>query len=119
MITGFDEITRPLTDYERDVLLPVIAYGLSLKVGKATAITNGRICDALRSKGYKITEPRLRKIVNFIRTSGIVTNLIATSKGYHIATSLDEMEDYIESLKARESAIRDVRIALEGQKSAL
>lgn len=119
MINGFDEITKPLTDYERDVLLPVVTYGLSLKVGKDTAITNGRICDALRSKGYKITEPRLRKIVNFIRTNGMVTNLIATSRGYYVATSLDEMEDYIESLKARESAIREVRMALEGQKLAL
>lgn len=119
MINGFDELTQPLTDYERDTLLPVIAYGLSLKIGKRAAITNGRICDALRSKGYKITEPRLRKIVNHIRTRGMVANLVATSKGYYVATTIEEMTDYIASLKARESAIREVRVALEGQMASL
>jgi hypothetical protein len=41
--------------------------------------------------------------------------LIATSKGYYIATSRQEMEDYIVSLRGREDAIRAVRESMEKQ----
>jgi hypothetical protein len=41
--------------------------------------------------------------------------LIATSKGYYIATSVDEMRQYIESLRGRENAIRAVRESMEKQ----
>jgi hypothetical protein len=34
MIQGFEEETQPLTQYEEEVLLPVILKGLQKKVGK-------------------------------------------------------------------------------------
>lgn len=115
MLNGFTSQTEPLNDYERNTLLPVICRGLVTKVGEARAITNTAITKAMRGAGYKLNEARVRKIINHIRTTGMVRWLIATSKGYYIATSRQEMEDYIGSLRGREDAIRAVRESMERQ----
>ena len=117
MINGFQIQTEPLNDYERNTLLPVICTGLRNKVGEAKAITNAAITKAMKGAGYILTEARLRKIINHIRVNGLVKRLIATSKGYYIATTRQEMEQYIESLKGREMAIRQVRESMERQLS--
>lgn len=115
MLNGFTQQTEPLNEYERDTLLPVIVRGLANKFGEARAITNTAITKAMRGAGYQLTEARLRKIINHIRTTGMIRWLIATSKGYYIATSVDEMRQYIESLRGREDAIRAVRESMERQ----
>lgn len=115
MIHGFAQQTEPLNEYERDTLLPVICRGLSNKVGEAKAITNAAITRAMKGAGYQLNEARVRKIINHIRTTGLIKWLIATSKGYYIATSRQEMEDYICSLRGREQAIRAVRESMESQ----
>lgn len=115
MLNGFQTQTEPLTDYERNTLLPVICRGLKTKIGEARAITNTAITKAMKGAGYQLTEARLRKIINHIRINGMIRWLIATSKGYYIATSRQEMEDYIVSLRGREDAIRAVRESMEKQ----
>lgn len=115
MINGFTQQTEPLTDYERNTLLPVICRGLSNKFGEAKAITNSAITRAMKGAGYQLNEARVRKIINHIRVNGMIRWLIATSKGYYIATSREEMEDYIGSLRGRELAIRAVRESMEAQ----
>ena len=107
MIQGFSEQTKPLTDYEVKVILPLIVQGLHGKVGKYKAITNKAMCSALKSYGCKIDSPRIRKIINHIRLSGMVIGLIATSEGYYIAD--------LRSLEGREGAIHAVRKSLEKQ----
>ena len=67
MIQGLSEQTKPLTDYEDKVILPLIVQGLHGKVGKYKAITNKAMCSALKSYGCKIDSPRIRKIINHIR----------------------------------------------------
>lgn len=108
MIQGFSEQTKPLTDYEDKVILPLIVQGLHGKVGKYKAITNKAMCSALKSYGCKIDSPR-------IRLSGMVIGLIATSEGYYIAETRKELEDYLRSLEGREGAIHAVRKSLEKQ----
>jgi hypothetical protein len=115
MIQGFNQQTEPLTDYERDTLLPVICRGLANKFGEKKAITNTAITRAMKGAGYQLTEARLRKIINHIRINGMIRWLIATSKCYYIATSVDELRQYIESLRGRENAIRAVRESMEKQ----
>lgn len=117
MLNGFTPQTEPLTDYERDTLLPVICRGLSTKIGEKRAITNKSITKAMVSAGYVLNEARVRKIINHIRTHGMVKWLIATSKGYYIATRAEDVEKYIDSLRGREGAIRAVREAMEQQLS--
>lgn len=41
--------------------------------------------------------------------------LVATSKGYYVASSPDELSEYIDSLKGREQAISAVRASMEQQ----
>lgn len=115
MLNGFDQQTEPLTDYERDILLPIIAKGLSMRVGAKRAVRNKEIVSAMRNAGYELSDARLRKIINHIRCCGYVKCLVATSKGYYVATSPDELQDYITSLCGREGAIRTVREAMEQQ----
>lgn len=115
MITGFDSETAPLTFYEEFTLVPVVIAGLRTKTGKEKAVKNGYICSTLQRKGYDISEARLRKIINYIRTNNLLVGLIATSSGYYIAGSLKEMEDYADSLQGRERAIRQVRESIESQ----
>ena len=115
MIHGFENETRPLNGYEKSTLLPIIVRGLANRIGVANAVSNNHICISLRNKGYKVREVRIWKIINHIRTQGLVTCLIASGKGYYRAESRQEVVDYIESLKGRENAIKAVRMALEKQ----
>ena len=115
MINGFERETAPLTDYEKDTLLPLLVRGLSSKIGKNMAVSNKYIVSRLIKQGYKIDEARVRKIINHIRLKGLVPCLVATSAGYYIATDEEELREYIESLRGRESAIRAVREAIEEQ----
>lgn len=115
MIHGFENETQPLNGYEKNTLLPIIVRGLTNKIGATNAVSNSHICISLRNKGYKVTEVRMRKIINHIRTHGLVTCLVASGKGYYRAESRQEVADYIESLKGRENAIKAMRMAFERQ----
>lgn len=117
MIHGFENETKPLTDYEQKILLPLMISGLQTKVGKMSAVKNSFIVKTLRGKGYEITEARVRKLINHIRVAGLVCGLIATSDGYYIAESKSELTDYVMSLRGREEAIRTVRESMEKQLS--
>ena len=60
----------------------------------------------------KFTEVRLRKIVNYIRTNGLIP-LIATSSGYYVDYSPEVIESQIKSLKERSSSIYHCAVGLE------
>ena len=117
MIQGFQEQTEPLTEYEEQTLLPQLVRGLQLKVGKAMSVTNKAIIDGMnRNLGLKMTDARVRKLINHIRVHDLVPCLIATSQGYYIAESEQELRDYEESLLGREAAIRSVRLSIQRQR---
>ena len=106
MLNGFDEQTKPLDDYERDVLLPIITKGLRTKIGKQRAVTNSYIITSLKEKGFKKLQPaRVRKIINHIRVNGILVNLVASSNGYYIEPDREERKKYAQSIRQRAEAI--------------
>jgi hypothetical protein len=107
MITTFEDQTHPLTDYELKTLLPLMIQGFTTKIGKTRSVTNAQICKALNNKGYDVNEPRIRKLVFYIRQQNLVPNLIASSKGYWIATDINEVDTWIDSLQSRIDAIKE------------
>ena len=115
MIEGFTKQTEKLSDYEKEVLLPVMVKCLERKVGKENAVTNAYICVRMNEKGYEIGEARVRKIINHIRTKSLVPRLMASSCGYYVTNDENELKSYIASLKGREDAIRAMRNAVEEQ----
>lgn len=118
MIKNFEKETSPLTEYEREELVPAVVKGLEGHVGKQLAVTNQNFIRKWM-KGYKVNSIRLRKVINHIRVKGLLKGLMATSRGYYIAESREELEVYIESLKGREDAIRKLRQSIKRQMEKL
>jgi hypothetical protein len=107
MIKNFEQITKEMTEDEKK-LVPLIIRGLSTRT-KENPIKGAEIVNAINSQkekyGIKLfSEPRLRKIVNFIRTESILP-LMGTSNGYYCTKDRDELESQIESLTQRAEAI--------------
>lgn len=109
MIPTFEEHTSPLTEYEESVLLPLLIQGFNTKIGQKNCVTNPYICKMLKSKGFEVSEPRVRKIVFHIRHHNLVPRLIASSKGYWIATGKEEIESWLNSLNSRIGALMETR----------
>jgi hypothetical protein len=112
MITGFQQYTEELTDYEKQSILPVLIYNLKNCIGVDNAISNKEILKKLDKMDITTTAPRIRKMIHHIRRKGYVNRLIATSKGYYVTTSKEELMKYVESLEQRESAIAAIRQSL-------
>ena len=116
MIKGFEEQTLKLSEYELEVVIPTLIKGFKTKVGKQNSITNSKICNALNhSLKVKVSEPRIRKCIFYLRKHNLVPRLIATSKGYWIATSLKELTDWEETLKGRIRAIEETLLYAKHQ----
>tara|TARA_R110002096_G_scaffold183994_3_gene362309 strand:+ start:483 stop:854 length:372 start_codon:yes stop_codon:yes gene_type:complete len=109
MIKGFEDYTYELTDDEL-LLVDKLIRGLSPKIGKQAAVTSTVIC-----KSLNITSPRLRKLINYIRTTNQLAGLCSSKNGYFVAESLQEIEDYIISLKQRIKSQVDVLNSIESQ----
>lgn len=116
MLKGFEEYTGPLNGFELNTVLPKVARYLEKCKGAENAETNSQIRFRL-SQDYNlhVTDPRLRAVINEIRTSGTVPYLVASSKGYYVATSVEEVEDYARTLDSRIREMIRVRDALLSQ----
>ena len=111
-ILNFEEYTHDLSDYELS-LVPRFVKSLQTKIGKENAVTAKIIEERMLLVGQRVSGPRIRKIVNYIRNMGLVEGLVATSSGYYITKDHQEISAYIESLEGREGAIRVVREGME------
>ena len=113
MIVTFEDITYELTEYERDILLPRIVEGMKKAIGKDRVVKNVTARKVITAQGYKCPDARFRKIIHYIRVHSLIPKLIATSKGYYIATDKEEIKTYVESLTQRVNSINDVITALQ------
>jgi len=109
MIRNFEEITANLTP-EEEALVPIIVKRFKDKPGKENVVTNPKMIEGIRIHfGVELTEPRIRKIIQFIRLNNILPGLVGTSKGYFYAENESDIELWIDSMKQRENAIRASR----------
>ena len=105
MITGFELETAPLPAVEKK-MMRLVAHGLSNHIGRSQAITGREICGKLVGAGFgKITEPRLRKITNFLRSAKILP-VMAMNTGYYVSYEKADIEKQIKSLEDRRDAIQ-------------
>jgi len=110
MLTNFEDFTNELSEDELSILPAVIHSFRRYKKDspiKAPEIIEG-INDYLTKKGYKfkMTGPRLRKMVNYIRSNSLLP-LIATSKGYFTDSCKITVMDQIKSLEERARSIQN------------
>lgn len=121
MLEGFENITQPLTEAEEQVANMVGACLLRSHVGAEKAVNSREICNGMnaylekRGADIRLTDARLRKIVNHLRTNDIVPCLVATSKGYYVSTDKAELQKYYFSLVDRYMAIKAVAESIERQ----
>jgi hypothetical protein len=107
-VTNFNEFTHELTSEEMEIL-PIVIHGFrNYKKDnpiKAELIVT-RMNEFLAARGFKtrMTQPRLRKIVNYIRTNGLLP-LIATSHGYFTSDCTETIAEQIKSLQERANSI--------------
>lgn len=120
MLKGFDEETAPLSEYEKNELLPLLIRGLSARVGAEHIITNAKMIEGLRKNmNIKISQSRIRKLINHIRINGLIPCLIASNRGYYIATTSAEIEEYENSLIGRIEAEQAVLKAIRAQRTII
>ncbi len=118
MLHGFEKQTAPLTTEEK-ILVPLLIDMLKDKQGANKAIISDDLCAMLKFYANSFTKPieisgaRLRKMINYVRTHGLLIGLVASSKGYYITTDPEEIQAYLSSLAGREMAIRRLRIRVE------
>jgi len=116
MVKGFEDYTGPLNTFEVSAVLPRVAELLALCKGPEKAVTNKQLREVLASRwNITVTDPRVRAVINEIRTTDTVPYLVASSKGYYVATSVEEVEDYARSLDSRIREMTRVRDALLSQ----
>lgn len=115
MLEGFEKETNPLTERELSVLTPMVEY-LQKAKGKQNAVRNEIIIRYLFPKtGISLNQTAVRKLINYIRKRGLITNLMATSSGYYVSSDIKELQKYVKSLEGRENEIRRVRLSIEAQ----
>ena len=111
MLTNFTHITHELTPDEM-AILPLVIAGFKTH-SKENPIKEPDIIHAFNSKSFilkagrkqpHLSGARLRKLVNHIRTNGMLP-LIATSQGYYVSHDKEDIENQINSLRQRARSI--------------
>ncbi len=108
MLENFEEHTPELNDDELK-LIPLLIAGFK-SYNKDNTIKSNKVVERLNyhliANNYKIklTDARLRKLVNHIRTNGLLP-LMASSKGYYVSFDKKDIESQIKSLKQRANSI--------------
>lgn len=118
MVTNFEDITKLLS--EDEIALQGLLVESFKNRGKENPIKapeiiekiNGFLTGKFPNFKTKLTEPRLRKICNNIRSTGVLP-LIATSNGYYTSYDKKEIMQQIVSLRDRADAIMKSTIGLE------
>jgi hypothetical protein len=119
MITNFEKETSPLSEEEL-LIADMLIRSLS-KVTKSKPVTTSVIVDKFNNSGLrehlniscKLSDIRLRKIINHIRSSGMLP-ILSNSKGYFVSYERKDIIEQIDSLNDRANAIMYSAKGLEG-----
>lgn len=92
-------------------LVAAVAAGMQQHIGSANAITGPKIMAALRARGYKASGAQLREAVHHLRVKRRMF-ICADHRGYYLASTKEEKEQQIRSMKSRVREIQEVVNAL-------
>jgi hypothetical protein len=112
-VKGFEEHTSKITEDEIKLahrLIPAFKKRTS-----SNPILAVDICKAVNETmniDFKLTEVRLRRIVNYYRVNAILP-IISTKKGYYTSNDVLEIRDCIDSLTQRATSILDSAFGME------
>ena len=117
MITNFEQLTYEVTTMEKEIASYLAKDFNKNHRGKDNSITSSKIIKMLarKSRKWKMSDSRLRKIINYIRNENLCNCLIATSKGYYTSSKEQDVKIYMKSLAQRANEILHVRTALSNQ----
>lgn len=120
MLTLFTNITEELTELEKNTLVPMLVDTLKL-THERNRIKGKDLCGWFKASGHQVTEPRIRKMVNYIRVTSAMGNnvLIGASNGYFITRDLHLVDDQIESIQGRIDSMQAVIDSLKAQKESI
>jgi hypothetical protein len=120
MINGFSEFTHDDLSASEQEAMVIISDRLRKNVGKNMARTNKRMCEILlKEYGLEVSGARMRKLINYIRNKCLITNLVASSKGYYVSNDPDEINKYIYSLRQRAHEILRVAKVMEDNNTVI
>ncbi len=105
MIKNFEDITHDLTPEEYDLAVRLAPF--LEKRTKDNPILAKQIIDGVNEKWNpkpKLTDVRLRKIINYYRVQAILP-VISTSKGYYVSYDEQDINDMMQSLCERGNSI--------------
>jgi len=116
MITNFEEITKEISEKEKNFVVPKIVEILKSAKGKKNKINSTQILFKLKSLGIKTKPARIRVMIHHIRNSGKIECLLAFNKGYYVSDDVLEVEKYIKSLIQRSERMSRIANKLLTQK---
>lgn len=101
-LTLFENITQELTGFEKDTLVPMLISTLQF-THDSNRHTGKHICGWFKASGRAVSEPRLRKMINYIRVTNLMKPyvVIGASNGYYITNNIEVVKDQIESIQGR------------------
>jgi len=108
MIRGFEDFTVDLDEKGKEVAEALADY-FKKAIGIDNAVTSKSITKLFFSAGTKLEGSMIRKMVQYIRVNNLCPNLCASQKGYYVAQTRQEKEQYIESMRER---IRSMQFTL-------
>ncbi|MGQ0740196.1 MAG: hypothetical protein ACT4OJ_14185 [Bacteroidota bacterium] len=117
MLTLFTNITKELTDLEKDTLVPLILEQLEYTSAER-CYTGRRLCQYLKGLNFPTSEIRVRKMVNYIRVTNAARPrvLIGSGRGYFLTRDLREVDEQIESLEGRMDSMKAAIDAIKSQR---
>lgn len=107
---------RQLSNYEQNVLLPILIKGLKSKRGKENAVSKNQIMRGLKNHGLKINGTSVTDLVRYIRINDLIVGLMASTNGYYVGSSNQDLVRYEQRLKRHEAALRKVRMCIKRQR---
>ncbi len=108
MVNGFVEETKTL-DFEEIKAAKIMSEILENRIGDTMAVNNHQLIQALKLRNYKVSSARIRAIIHHIRVNRLVTNLVASSKGYYREFDQERLNKYIQSLQQRINSIYEIK----------